>query len=106
MTTHRTREIKSSINRKTEHFTTGVIDSKGRVEGLEIVTWECEFETIPENEHVGWWNLTAPGYKFACNMQKTKNNKYFGAGQRSQYFETIGERERAIAKRKAKAGIK
>ena len=89
----------------TRNIDFGIADSKGRPVGLAIVESEVVATEIPE-ESIRWSRL-APGEYFAVQMTTTRAGATFGAWQPSQYFETLAERDAAIAKRiksaKAKA---
>lgn len=74
----------------------GVRDSKGRVMGAQLVTYEAVFKPLGADLKM-WYNI-APGRYYALRVWATRDDKTYGATQSTKYFATVSERELAIKK--------
>lgn len=87
-------EVEGSRVRGKECF--GIADEKGRMIGAIIETWEVDF--VPSDDPMRGYSTVEPGRYLAFEPHATRNGNHYGAGQRSQLFKTVAERDAAIAK--------
>lgn len=73
-----------------------VVDSKGRMIGSRITTWECDFVECPDGS--GWYSNIAPGHYYQYEPHATRDGVTYGAMQGSKMFTTEAERAQAIAR--------
>lgn len=72
-----------------------VKDRLGRVIGARVYFATALFE-IPEHPEAGW--RMPPGEYYAMRTQATRNGLAYGPSQEWSYFETIAQRDAALAK--------
>lgn len=95
--------IKERTNSNVNYYSSHRRDTKGRLEGVCVETYEVTLVERPADAMI-YYGLE-PGFYYVACITKTKNSEKFGASQPRQHFKTAAERQAAIAKRLRKAGI-
>jgi hypothetical protein len=79
----------------------GITDNKGRSLGLQVSICTVDVKEAPADHKYGAYvGYNKLGQLFCVNMMVTKNGNTFGASQYSTHYDTIGEVQDAIDKRK------
>jgi hypothetical protein len=87
-------------NEKREHTAFGLTDERGREIGALAVTFECDYITRDdEADKFRACFRIAPGHYFEAYVHATRNEKAFGASQRTMIFQTAAERDAYVTKR-------
>lgn len=88
----RTTEINVS-NKKSEIRETAHHDSRGRLIGGQVWTWESDWV---ECDRLGW--SVEPGHYFSFTTHSTRDRVNYGASQKTYRFASAAERDAAVEK--------
>lgn len=89
-----------TAEKNTTQIDSNETDSKGRVIGKVVVTWEAD--VIPAPKTAVCYMTLGRGYYYVANVQATRDGSPFGASQRDKYFATRDERDAYVTKRISK----
>ena len=72
----------------------GFTDTKGRVIGYTMETWEVDVTEAPPEIVGTYWNYCGlePGHYYACCPQATRDASKYGALQPEKFYRTSNER--------------